>query len=286
MPGDMSIPRQDITVAAFAEVAKEEKQEISAEKISAEKSAQAEATENIVRPKTPKKEKTNEARRNKISELKAALKDKQILPMDQMKDDASKYEQKNPELKAKVLVLLREKIKPGDTEEEILAKLEEFYSDPSLADEALEYLLDTTEGELHQTVLKAKDMLNESKGREITAGRNIQSQAQAAAEKGLGSPTTMRDMYRDMTGNPRDAQTLFSELSEKYAFKELTKVINFLFHSLGADMKAKGPSIPRGELSNLIAEVRTLQAIMGVYRFFKGRMDLVAKQFNHADKAG
>jgi type III secretion protein W len=196
-----------------------------------------------------------------------------------MKEDAAKYEQKNPELKAKVLMLLREKIKPGDTEEDILKKLEEFYSDPSLADEALDFLLDTTEGELHQTVQKAKDMLNETKGREITAGRNISEQARAAAEKGLGTPTSMRDMYRDITGNPRDAQTLFSELSQKYAFKELTKVTNFLFHSLGADMKAKGASIPRGELSNLMAEVRTLQAIMGVYRFFKGRMSLMSKLF-------
>lgn len=281
MPGDMSVQRDsgDLTVAAFTEVAKEEKQEMSAEKIAAQKSAQAEATENIVRPKTEKTEKKIETRSEKVKQLQEALKEKRLLPIEQMKDEASKYEQKNPELKSQVLVLLREKIKPGDTEEEILQKLEEFYADPSLADEALEYLLDTTEGELHQTVQKAKDMLNENKGREITAGRNISEQARAAAEKGLGTPTSMRDMYRDMTGNPRDAQTLFGELSQKYAFKELTKVANFLFHSLGADMKSKGPSIPPGELSNLIAEVRTLQAIMGVYRFFKGRMDLMGKLF-------
>ncbi len=276
---DRSGGSQDVTVAAFQEVAKEEKQEQTAEKISAQKSAQAEAAENVIRPKTEKKEKPAESRSSKISELKAALKDKRLMPVEQMKDEANKYEQKYPELKSKVLMLLREQIKPGDTEEEILKKLEEFYSDPSLADEALEFLLDTTEGELHQTVQKAKDMLNENKGREITAGRNISEQARAASDKGLGTPSSMRDMYRDITGNPRDAQTLFGELSQKYAFKELTKVTNFLFHSLGADMKAKGSSIPRGELSNLIAEVRTLQAIMGVYKFFQGRMDLMAKMF-------
>ncbi len=280
MPGDdMSVQRQDVTSAAFAEVGNEDRQELAAEKISAQKSAQLEASETVIRPRAEKKEKPIKARSSNISKLKEAMKDKRLMPVEKMSDDAAKYEHKNPELQAKVLVLLREKIKPGDTEEEILEKLEEFYQDPSLADEALEFLLDTTEGELHQTVQKAKDMLNDNKGREISAGRNISEQARAAAEKGLGTPTSMRDMYRDVTGNPRDAQTLFTELSSKYGYKELTKVVNFLFHSLGADMKAKGPSIPPGELAMLINEVKVFQAIMGVYRFFKGRMKLMEKLF-------
>src|SRR5690606_11830940 len=84
------------------------------------------------------------------------------------------------------------------------------------------------------------------------------------------------------TGNPRDANTLFGELANKYAYKELQKVIKFLLHSLGSDMKSKGPSIPRGELHTLLTETRTLQAILGVYRFFNKRMDLVNKLFSKA----
>jgi type III secretion protein W len=89
----------------------------------------------------------------------------------------------------------------------------------------------------------------------------------------------MRDLYRDITNNPRESSTLFEELSNKYSFKELKKVIDFLLHSLGADMKSKGPSIPRGLLHRLFTETRSLQAILGVYRFFKGRMNLMQGMF-------
>jgi type III secretion protein W len=72
---------------------------------------------------------------------------------------------------------------------------------------------------------------------------------------------------------------MFEELTQKYAYKEINKVIKFLLHSMGSDMKSKGPSISRGELHNLMTETRTLQAILGVYRFFKGRMFLMGKLF-------
>jgi type III secretion protein W len=174
---------------------------------------------------------------------------------------------------------LREQIKPGDTKDEILRKLAEFYPDVSLADEALEFLLQTTDGELAETIKEAKSDFEKLHSREIAAGRNIGDVAREAAGKGLGTTTSMRDMYREITGNPRDSTTLFEELSTKYAFKDLKKVIDFLLHSLGADMKSKGPSIPRGLLHRLLTETRSLQAILGVYRFFRGRMRLVEKMF-------
>src|SRR5206468_462134 len=68
--------------------------------------------------------------------------------------------------------------------------------------------------------------------------------------------------------------------SHKYAFKELKKVVDFLLHSLGADMKSKGPSISRAFLQRLFTETRSLQAILGVYRFFKGRMRLMESMFD------
>ena len=42
-------------------------------------------------------------------------------------------------------------------------------------------------------------------------------------------------------------------------------------------MKSPGPSIPRGKLHTLLTETRSLQAIQGVYSFFRGRMRLVNK---------
>lgn len=271
--------RSKATIEAMQEVAKEEKTEMIAEKISAEKSMQTENSEQVFRPRVPPKQKSIKARSKTVTKLKGTAAEKKSLPTERIKDQAERYERRNPELKAKVLKLLRERIKPDAKAEDIEDTLAEFYADPSLADEALEFLLDTTEGELHQQVQAAKDKLNEDKGREIAAGRNIHTQAREASDKGLGTPTSLRDMYRDITGNPRDSTTLFDELSQKYAFGELKKVVDFLLHSLGADMKSKGPSIDRGELHRLITETRSLQAILGVYRFFKNRMNLMEGLF-------
>lgn len=229
--------------------------------------------------KLQKKQKAEKSKTRVQQMMKSGEKSARLLPIEQIKDQANQFQKRNPELKASVLTLLRQYIKPGDTKEEILKKLREFYSDPSLADEALEFLFETSEGELAQQVQQAKDELSSEKGREIVAGRNIGVQARAASDKGLGTATQMRDLYRDITGNPRDSTTLFDELSHKYAFKDLKKVTDFLLHSLGADLKSKGPSIEPGQLSRLFAETRSLQAILGVYRFFRQRMRLVNSSF-------
>lgn len=224
---------------------------------------------------------TGKSMRSQLKRVSEALrkgeKAERLELLKQMKKEADEFEKRNPELKAKILLLLREQIKPGSTKEEILKKLQDFYPDVSLADEVLDFLLETSEGELHRSMLEAKNELNDAYKREIAAGRNM---GQISREtEGLGTPTTLRDLYRDITGTSRDVTTLFDELSKKYQFKELKNVFKFLFHSLGSDMKAKGPSIPRGQLHMLMQETRTLQAILGVYRFFAGRMRLVNRLF-------
>ena len=108
---------------------------------------------------------------------------------------------------------------------------------------------------------QAKEFLNASFKREIVAGRNINLQAQTFSKEGLGSPTALRDMYRDITGNPRTPHTLFDELTAKFSYDSMRMVIRFLLHSLGADLKSKGPSITRPELMRLMEETQILQAI-------------------------
>ena len=48
-------------------------------------------------------------------------------------------------------------------------------------------------------------------------------------------------------------------------------------------MVAKGPSIGKPELQRLFGEARTMQAILGVFRFFYERMALIKKQFARCD---
>lgn len=273
--------RQNITQAAMQEVAKDSAQELRAEQRTAQQSAQASNTQTAFRAKVKKKSKALKTKAGRIAKM---MKEKvgRMLPPDEIKKQAKKRQDNNPELKEESLTELRKQIKPGDTKEEILKTVGRFYSDPSLADEALEFLMETTkEGSpLNLEVQDAREDFLDTNEREITAGRNIAQDAREASEKGLGSPTSLRDMYRDITGNPRDSTTMFGELSGKYAFKELKKVVDFLLHSLGSDMKAKGPSIPRGELHRLMTETRSMQAILGVFRFFEGRMGLVEGLFS------
>ena len=51
--------------------------------------------------------------------------------------------------------------------------------------------------------------------------------AREFSKEGLGSPTSLRDMYRDITLTPRDPFKLFDELSDKFPYEKLKTVIHF-----------------------------------------------------------
>lgn len=195
---------------------------------------------------------------------------------------AEDYYQRNPELQKKTLLLLNQQMKPDDSKEQILEKLQKAYTDKSLADEAIDFLIEVaeTKEELKRKYIEAKQDFNAQFGREISAGRNIAAQARAFSEQGLGSPTGLRDLYREITGNPRDPHKLFEELTQKFKFSDMKNIIDFILHSLGSDMKAKGPSISKAELQRLFGEARTMQAILGLFRFFYGRMKMIKGQFD------
>lgn len=204
----------------------------------------------------------------------------EVLQVQSLEEVGEQFSRKNPELQARSLLLLRSRITDRDTKEQILRKVLEMYPDYSLADEALDFLLTTTEGTpLSEKVRAAKEDLNALHGREVKAGKNIAEQAREFSKQGLGTPTGLRNLYREVTGNPRDANTLFNELTAKFNFDKMKTVIDFLLHSMGGDLKSKGPSIDRGELHQLLTESRKLQGILGIFRFFKSRMDLIASAF-------
>jgi type III secretion protein W len=208
---------------------------------------------------------------------------RKVLPEREVKDEASKFEKKNPELKASILVLLLDKAKACRDKDELLKLIEQFYPDPTLADDALDFLLATTLGDLKEIVQQAKDALNASRGREIQAGKNIAEEVDRFVTLGLGAPSKLRDLYRDITGNPRDPVALFLELGDRFSYKEMRKVLAYLFHALGSDLKSQGPSIPPGLLHTLLTEVRNLQAGLGVLHFFRNRMRLISFLFQRND---
>lgn len=201
------------------------------------------------------------------------MEDSEIVPIEQT--------DLNPELDVKTLLILKSRIKADDTAEEVLKKVLETYEDYTLADDALDYLEKISQDAEIAQIRKARSDFNELFGREIKAGRNMSAEALAFSQMGLGSPTALRDLYREITGNPKSPNQLFEMLATLFDFEKLTKVIKFLLNSLGRDMKAKGSSIPKALLYRLLTETRSLQAIYGVYLFFKGRMSLLYKSFDH-----
>lgn len=218
---------------------------------------------------------------NTLKENKKILKkrEKTFKKIEKADEAAAKFQKKNYELNKNDLLLLRNSIHDSDTKESILKKVLEFFKDPSLADEALDFLIETTEKELQQKVIGAKELLREKLEREIKAGRNIQTDAQNYSKTGIGTPTSLRDLYREITSKARPIDILFNELSKKFDFEKLKTVFKFLFHALGSDMKSKGPSIERAFLIKLIDDTKSLQAILGLYYFFRSRMGLINSLF-------
>lgn len=222
-----------------------------------------------------KSQKSIDDNKTRLTKTELQRMEAKIVGIKDSEETADKFAGSNPEFKKAILLLLLDKVKDCKTKEEILNILNQFYPDPTLADEALQFLLETTLGDLKTLVEEAKQSHQDTHGREIKAGANIAEEVQKYVSAGLGAPTRLRDMYRDITGNPRDPVVLFLEFSDKFPYKELRKVLGFLFHSLGADLKSQGPSIEPGLLSRLLQEVRSLQAVLGVYQFFKARTKLI-----------
>lgn len=227
--------------------------------------------------------KTLESRRKTTSKNdksdKSEGKQEKLLSITRVEQAADRAHKRNGELQVRSLILLRSQIKEGDTKERILEKVIDMYTDHALADEAFAFLLDTTEGDLKEQVRLAREELNTQFGREIKAGRNIATQTRTFAEKGLGTPTQLRAVYKEVTGNPRDPYALFEELSSHFSYEKMKHLIDFLLGSIGSDLKSKGPSIDRGELHRLLSEARKLQAILWVFHFFRSRMPLVRASF-------
>lgn len=205
----------------------------------------------------------------------------EIVQVDAVSEAAQEFQNRNQEMQKRALLGLKKAILEGDSPEQILEKILLSYPDHYLADEAFEFLEQTSDPgtKIGTNLRKAREILNKQFGREVKAGRNINNEAKEFSKQGLGTAGTLRDLYRDITGNPREPLTLFEELSEAFTFDKMKTVLQFMLHSLGSDLKSKGPSIAPGELQRLFTEIRSMQAILGVYRFFFQRMNLIAGQF-------
>lgn len=234
-------------------------------------------------PKTPTEKKPDGPQRaEKPSDTQRAERFSESTSADAI---AERYNKQNPELKPKTLLILQNRIPEAATEEEIQQLVDDIYADKALADEAIDFLIEVAENKkmLRNKLINAKQKFNSHYGVEIRAGRNISAQARLYSTRGLGSPTALREFYSDLVKNPRTSQDLFDELTEKFKFSDMKNMIDFILHSLGDDLKSGGSSIAKGELQALMGESKSMQAILGLFRFFHSRMSLIKKAFAQKD---
>jgi type III secretion protein W len=220
---------------------------------------------------------------SKKLEEKQSVEEKKVLEVVEVEEASIRFQKNNEEILGRTLLILRSSITDKDTAEEVLNKVLRVYADHSLADEALDFLIETTRGQTQEAAKTAKELLNKTFGREVTSGRNIGAQAREFSKEGLGTAMSLRDLYRDITGNPREPLQLFDELTDRFRYNKMKTVITFLLHAFGSDLKAKGSSIPRAELKRLLDETRSLQGILGIFRFFQSRMRLILREFASYD---
>jgi type III secretion protein W len=223
------------------------------------------------RLRPPEKEKPQGAKNEEV--------DHQIV--EEISQIAEEFSRKNPEFNTRALIALSLIVTSEDSVETILEKLFASYPDAYLVDEAIEFLLRITQqsNSLFAKLLQAKTLLQQNFEREILIGRNISQEAREFSEKGLGNASGLRDLYKWVTGTEQEPLKVFEDLIKKFPYDQMKSVLAFLLHSLGSDIKSKGPSMDPLELQKLFAETRTVQAILGVYLYFMGRMNFLERQF-------
>lgn len=194
---------------------------------------------------------------------------------------AETFIRRNPELQLRTLLILSE-VQDDDNEETILDKITQNYPDPFLVDECLEFLIAVKpkSSKIYQTLQTARENWQKENQKDIRVGRNISQEARTFAKDLSGSPTQLRDLYRQIIADPKEPLALFEELLEQFDFEKMKALIGFVLHAVGADLRSKGPSIDPEILKNLLVSGRSMQAILGVYRFFCSNISYLQGQFD------
>jgi type III secretion protein W len=193
------------------------------------------------------------------------------IEIEEIQEVANYLENKGEAIQQRSLKALKDQITKFDTEEEIIQKVLENFSDPINAEAAIEYLLRVVPDELKQKVYNAQQIFRKRFEKKLKAAKNIMQESLEFEKEGLGDAKELRDFYSDLTSDSKPALEMFEELLKKFTYDKMKLAINFWLHALGADLNKKGSSIQKGELHKMIQEAKSFQAILGVYRFFAAK---------------
>lgn len=158
-----------------------------------------------------------------------------------------------------------------------------YNNDPFVADKALAFLERVSKGEQLTKVQAARGLLNTEQQKAITAGQNISSPLKTFVTKHpevKQPPHALRQLYQAITDREWSVLLLFNVLFNKFSFDQLVLIALFLFDALGADLKADGSSISKARLKKLIEDTNNIQAIFGVFTYFKSKDKAIKTEFN------
>jgi hypothetical protein len=251
-----------------------------------------EAFTQAVNPNAPKQEAKRKTLGEFAEDVKKAMKaggETVLVPVEKIENEVGKFKQKHPEFSNEDLDDIRVSVKQGATKEEtrenVLALVNSKGKDAAQKDQLLEFLENTTTGDLQESIKEARakfrDTVDEKSGvsnnKLLDNANRISARVGQAQDKGL-SAVEMRALYQEVTSNNIDTLTLFNKLVKQYDFKELVQVTKFLGRTLSDDQKNPGPHVDPALLQDRFVEIRMLQAILNVYKFEKKRYPLVQSE--------
>jgi type III secretion protein W len=144
-----------------------------------------------------------------------------IKPVEEARQAAQDFHGRNPELDPDELIDCLLEVGRAETEKEVSETVERFFKDPTLRDDAYDFVIDMcTEDSLREKAQKAAKAFreNDRNAIDIQAGRNMTQQAREWAEQGLGSPTELRDLYREIIHSQPSVMELFKLLISRYPY--------------------------------------------------------------------
>ena len=186
---------------------------------------------------------------------------------------AKEFSDKVSGLDSKSLASIREKIQGESEPEEVLKeidKVEKYANDPFLRDQVLEFLIETTEGELKSVCEQARSANFAENSRVIRQRRRLPKKSEKDRK--------FSETYGEIVHEPTDWKNIYDSLKKRYKTSELSSVCYNLLKCVAQENK-EGPTIEKGKLHDIFEEIKHLQAITGVNKFFDSRMDLVYKMY-------
>ncbi len=201
---------------------------------------------------------------------------------------------------SQLLQNLGTKIRADSSNEEIIATILEILSlagepppDVSQVDKAFEFLLEVLQSKLQSAkspesqkqfqqlvnqILNAKSVHYEKNQKNIDLTYKVIDIADLLVQEGSrAAPETIAHV-RDIVNNPQDLSTKLSYYKSKgFSFKEMKIEIDTILSYVG--VKFKHTDLLPGEMSRLMDETKTLQAILQIFRYFKRGMPLAYRLF-------